>query len=359
MRRHLSLIFLAVVLPLGASGAWAANNPFTVSGIKVDATAASASEAFRTAVDNGRRAAWDALIHRLTRETDWDRVPVVDTDTLRKMLSGYQVSNEKRSTTRYTADVTYTFNGDMVRRFLRNANIAYAASAAPPLLVVPLAPSYSRTSDWTAAWAANRMAAGAVPLQVPIGDALDMTILGPITFDTGAWSDLQPVASRVHASQAALVRAGPVSAGHMTVSIRILSPAGVQTLTPVQVSAASDTPRQQVYAEAVRAAGAAIGEAWKVRSAIDFNESSTLTVEVRLNSLAQWGAIQQKLATVPVVTHVNVAALSIGEAQLVLSYAGTPEQLQDFLSQAALALTSRDGVWWLSAQSADGGVVDQ
>lgn len=357
MRRHLSFLILMLVFALGVSGARATDAPFTVSGVKVDASAASASEAFRIAVDGGRHAAWDTLVHRLTREADWARVPAIDDDSLRKMISGYQVANEMRSTTRYVAEVTYTFNGDMVRQFLRGANIAYAVSAAPPLLVVPLAPSYSPSSPWTAAWAANRMAAGTVPLQVPTGDALDATILDPIAFDTGAWSDVQPAASRVHASQAALVLAGPVSAGHMTVSIRILSPAAPQVLPPVQVPVVPGAPAANIYADAVTAAGGAIGEAWKTRSAIDFNHRSTLTAEVRLDSLAQWGAIQQKLAMVPVVTNVNVAALSIGEARIVLSYAGSPVQLKDFLSQAALELSSRDGVWWLSAQAVDGGMV--
>ena len=359
MRRFLFLLFLVAALGPGLSAARAAGGPFTVSGVKVDASGASASEAFNIAVDGGRHRAWTALVHRLTRQEDWGRIPDIDDDILRKMITGYQVTDERRSTTRYMADVTYTFNGDLVRRFLRDANIAYAVSASPPLLVVPLAPSYSATSSWTGAWAANRMAAGNVPLQVPMGDALDATMLGPISFDTGAWSDVQPAASRVHASQAALVLAGPISGGHMTVSIRILSPAAPQMLPPVLVAVSPGEPTAQIYADAVQLAGQAIGEAWKARSTIDFNERATLTAEVRLDSLAQWGMIQQRLATVPVVTHVNVAAMTIGQARIVLSYAGTADQLRDFLSQAALALTSRDGVWWLSVQSADGGMVDQ
>ncbi len=37
----------------------------------------------------------------------------------------------------------------------------------------------------------------------------------------------------------------------------------------------------------------------------------------------------------------------MGQARIVISYAGTPAQLNDFLSQASLALSNRDGVWWL------------
>ena len=193
----------------------------------------------------------------------------------------------------------------------------------------------------------------------PSATALDSSILEPIDFNVAMWSDVQPVASRVHANQAALVLAERPSSRRMTIRIRILSPAAPQTLAPVEVTLAPNTPPLTAYGQAMNAASQAIADAWKARSAIDFNRRSTLTAQVHIDSLAQWGAIQQKLATVPVVTHVNVAAMTLGQAQLVIDYAGTQSQLDDFLSQASLSLSSRDGVWWLSAQSGDGGMVSQ
>jgi energy-converting hydrogenase Eha subunit E len=105
------------------------------------------------------------------------------------------------------------------------------------------------------------------------------------------------------------------------------------------------------YAAAVQASADAIGNLWKARTAVDFNQHSALTAEIQLDSLAEWGRIQEKLVNVPVVTNVNVEAMSIGHARIVISYAGTLAQLGDFLSQASLGLTSRDGVWWLNAQT--------
>jgi hypothetical protein len=358
MRRFLFILLCAglFLVPFAAARA---EDPFTVKDVTVQASGASATEAFNVAVDGGRRAAWKILVHRLVPDRDWSQVPGIDGATLKRMVSGYRVSNEKRSTTRYMADVTYTFNGDLVRRFLQGAGIAYAASAARPLLVIPLAPSYLRASDWTEVWSGTHVAGDSVPLVLPVGDALDSSILKPIDFGVATWSDIQPVASRVHASQAALVLVERPSSQRMTIRIRILSPAAPQTLAPVEVTLAPDTPPLTAYGQAMNAASQAIADAWKARSAIDFNRRSTLTAQVRIDSLAQWGAIQQRLATVPVVTHVNVAAMTLGQAQLVIDYAGTQSQLDDFFSQAALSLSNRDGVWWLSAQSGDGGMVSQ
>lgn len=357
MRRLFPLLAL-LVLPLLAATlpARAADNPFMVKDVKVDASASSAAEAFTIAVDQGRQKAWHELIHRLTRREDWARVPAVDTVTLKRMTVGYQVADEKRSTTRYVAEVTYTFNGDLVRQFLQNANIAYADTAAPPLLVIPMNPAYDPGSAWVAAWSGAGMADGAVPLRLPAPDALNRTVLAPLGFDSAAWSDVQPVASRARAHQAALVLAGPISGGQMTVRIRILTPAGSQTFGPLTVPVPAAPAA--AYAAAEQAAASAIGNTWKARSAVDFNHLSTLTAEIRLDSLATWGRIQQRLANVPVVTNVNVEAMAIGQARIVISYAGTPAQLNDFLSQASLALTNRDGVWWLGTGPARGGMED-
>lgn len=355
MPRHLFVLVILglCLLPLGA--ARAGDNPFTVGNIKVDASASSASEAFNIAVNAGRRNAWDVLVHRLTRQQDWAKVPPLDDVTLQRMIRGYQVADERRSTTRYVATVTYTFNPDTVRRILRGANVAYADSATKPFLVIPLAPGYVPQSKWTAAWAGARNTAG-LPLVILSGDPLDLAALGPLRLETAAWGDIEPLVSRAHATQAALVLAKPPASGHMMLKIRILSSGPVQDLPDVDVPIPPGTQPEKGYGDAAMAAAAAIGDAWKARAAIDFNRHATLMADVRFDSLAQWSAIQQKLASVLIVTDVDVAAMNIGEARIAIGYAGTSAQLDDFLSQAALGLENRGGTWWLSAKPS-GGVV--
>jgi hypothetical protein len=351
----LLLPIMAATAPARADDAAAGNsaqnpsaNPFVVKDVKVDASAASAAEAFTIAVDQGRQEAWEELMHRMTRQEDWAQIPAVDTAALKRMTSGYQVTGEKRSTTRYVANVTYTFNGKRVRRFLQSANIAYADISAPPLLVIPMNPEYVPASAWVAAWGSANMAGSAVPLELPTPDALNRTLLAPLDFDSAAWSDIQPVAQRAGAKRAALVLLGPGADGQMSLRIRILTPAGSQVLGPLPVPA---TSAALGYAAAVQASADAIGNLWKARSAVDFNQHSALTAEIQLDSLADWGKIQERLVNVPVVTNVNVEAMTIGHARIVIRYAGTLAQLSNFLSQASLGLTNRDGVWWLNAQT--------
>ncbi len=49
-------------------------------------------------------------------------------------------AHERRSTTRYVADITYMFNPDAVARLLRAASIAYSQAPAHRILVIPMSP---------------------------------------------------------------------------------------------------------------------------------------------------------------------------------------------------------------------------
>ena len=80
----------------------------------MDATAASSTEAYNAALADGRPRAWQILYRRLTRQQDWARQPELDAAALVRITRGYTVANERRSTTRYVADVTYQFNPDAV-----------------------------------------------------------------------------------------------------------------------------------------------------------------------------------------------------------------------------------------------------
>src|ERR1700755_1531200 len=109
MRFSVFFPVLGLVAALAAAPALA-EDTYTVSNIHVDATAASSTEALSLAIASGRPKAFQILYRRLTRQQDWARQPNLDAAALLRISRGYNVANERRSTTRYVADVTYLFN---------------------------------------------------------------------------------------------------------------------------------------------------------------------------------------------------------------------------------------------------------
>ncbi|MDE2265269.1 MAG: DUF2066 domain-containing protein [Alphaproteobacteria bacterium] len=351
MRRLLSFSALAFALAfvcLSARPA-AADGLFTVSNIHVDASAASVVEARNAAIASGRPAAWQVLYRRLTRQQDWARQPMVDDSQLQRLITTYFPSNERRSTTRYVADMTYVFNPDAVARLLQTAGIPYAAAAAKRILVIPMAPGYARNSGWTTALASPRFADSVVPFSVPIGDAQDVSALSGLGFDTASWADIEPVASRVHATEAVLVQA-VVIGNRMAITLRRLGVGELPTKTSLDVPLLQNPGA--TYPSAADAAVRAIDDMWKSHAAVDFSQKGTLAVDVRFASLAQFASMQSALGGVPNVAGVSVDAIDIGQARLSLSYIGTIDQLRAALTQAGIGLVSRGGAWQLTQGTA-------
>jgi hypothetical protein len=350
MLRFTLCFLLGLACFVSFTAAQAGGDPYAVSGIAVEATASSATQAQNIAIVSGRARAWTTLSHRLTKAADWPHLPTLDDTAITRLIRTYQFANERRSTTRYTADITYVFNPDAVRHLFRTVNIAYADMQAKPILVVPMSPGYAPHSAWTSIWANPKYATGATPLVLPVGGSLDSVSLSALNFNKASWQDVEPVASRAHATEAFLVQ---VSQGNGTLDIKLkrLGPGNSPPMPDVVVPITPGTPGPKVYASAADAAASAIIDEWKARSAIDFGRRNKLIVEVHIGSLADWTGMLQKLGTIPNITDVGVIAINTGEARMALTYVGSQDQLHDLLAQAAFDLSNQDGVWWLGPLS--------
>src|ERR1700744_3290232 len=320
-----------------------AEDLYTVSGVHVDASAASSAEALNIAIAQGRPKAWQILYRRLTRQQDWARLPTLDVATLVRLSRNYTPANERRSTTRYVADVTYIFNPDAVARTLRDANIAFSQTAVRRIVLVPMSPTFN-DGPWAQALNAAGPRDAVVPFSMPA--AADAPALGQLNFDAASWDDIAPVAARTKATEAALVQVVYAN-NKVTVNIRRLGQNEAPTKTSV------DLPWLQTlsttYPAAAQAAINAMEDLWKTRSAVNLNARGTLTADVKVDSLNQWGAIQTALSGIGNVTNVQVVAMDLGYARLSIAYQGTPDQLREAMGEQGLALSGKGGQWMITA----------
>lgn len=336
-----TIAFFAAALLLAAPAA-AQDSLYTVSGIHVDAAAASSTEAMNAAIAQGRGKAFQTVFRRLTRQADWARQPALDTAALLRISRGYNIANERRSTTRYVADVTYMFNPEAVARTLRAAQIAFSQATAKRILVIPMSPGVNH-GPWAQALLAPAFQGSQVPFTVSAPE--DDASLAVLNFDAATWNDVAALAVKNHVAEVGLVQALYAN-GKMTVNIRRLG-LGEQ---PAKTSV--DVPMLQTvgttYPAAAQAAVRAIEDLWKTRSAIDFSQRGRLTADVRIASLAQWGEVQTALGTVGNVTDMTVTAMDMNYARINLTYQGGIDQLREALGGAGLTLTNRGGQWMLA-----------
>lgn len=338
----LGLIMLVGTFAVAPRPARAQDSLYTVSGIHVDATAASSGEALNQAIAQGRAKAFQILYRRLTRQVDWARQPALDYQSLLRLSRGTDITNERRSTTRYVADVTYMFNPTAVARLLRAAQISFSQGQAKPILIIPMSPGVSHGP-----WAQALMAPGLHDSQVPftVSAPEDDASLQGLDFETAGWKDVAAVAEKYHVGEVALVQT-VYATGKMTVNVRRIA----QGQQPVKASV--DVPLQQTvattYPFAAQAAVNAIADLWKSRSIIDFTQHGRLTADVRIVSLTEWGEIQSALASIGNITSMSVVAMDIGYARINLTFQGDLDQLHEALAGAGLSLTKNGGQWMLA-----------
>ena len=337
-----ALLAVPALCLFGAAPAQAQDALYTVPNVPVDAGGASSTEALNAAIAQGRARAFQILYRRLTRQADWSRQPSLDAAALQRMSRGYTIANERRSTTRYVADVTYMFNPNAVAQALRAANIAFTRTTSRPILVIPMAPNVGR-GPWAQTLMSPAFQGSLVPFTVS-GAESDAELAG-LNFETASYNDVAGVAARHRVTEVALVQATYAN-GKMTVNIRRL---GLGE-TPARVSV--DVPMVQTlsttYPAAAQAAVRTIEDMWKTRSAIDFSQRGRLTADVRIASLAQWSELQSQLAGISTVTGTTVTAMTVGYARINLTYVGGTEQLREAFAGAGLSLTNRGGQWTLA-----------
>jgi len=334
---RLAIVFLVAITAWAAPGRAAPARPdlFSVTGIKIEASAESAISARDVAMAQGRAAAWTKLFHRLTAAANWRKQPALDEKALERLIRGFEVANERRSTTRYLADVSFHFNPNAVRNLLRQSNIAYTETRSPPVLVIPLigGAGFDAMSPWTAAWKDNELQQGLVPFVTPAPDDPDADLLERPDLTQVDWNALAAMARRYNAGAVILASA---SEDAKTVQMIELSPAGR--------AAASFAYAQSSFPADAQAVAERAEDAWKSRNAVDFTVRSQLVADVQFDSLDDWARIRSGLAAVRSISDVDVMGLTLHEAEISLTYSGRSEQLRDALAQQKLELLDMNGL---------------
>jgi len=346
-------LLLALGLPAAApGGAWAAVDPFTVAGVAVDATAATAAQARDDALADGQRKAFRQLLERLAAPADYGRLPHPSDAEIVPLVAGFQVQEERTSAVRYLATLTYSFRPNAVRGLLRSAGIPFAEVASRPILLVPVlklgtgAPLlWEPANVWRRSWLDKPPPTGMVPIVVPAGDADDVAALPAAPADSMGPAALAPLLQRYDAGEALIAEAALDAAG-VTVTLRrpgVADPLFSERIVQNAVESQADLLRR-----ASQRVAQALEERWKRETAVlPQDDAGGLVVHVPLHGLDDWLELRRRLAATGFVQGISLKSLSRREAIVGLSFAGDANQLKLVLAQRQLALEEAPDGWTL------------
>ena len=327
----------------------AETNPvFSVRDVAIDVTAATATAARDQAIRDGQRNALVHVLRRMTRRADHAKLPTIDDATAAAALHDFQVANERISSVRYIASMTFNFQPAEVRKLLRRVNVIYAETPSRPVVIAPI---LSRDSElrlwedpnpWRDAWTALPKRDGLLPLIIPLGDIEDIAALSATQAMEGDAKALAAFATRHDTADVFVIAADLTedeATGAPIAAIQLArfgsNPTGVQRL---RVNGSPREPITGFLARAAAATAEAIEDAWVESSLLRFGAERQITASVPITELAQWVDVRERLEQVAVVAQYRVQALRRDRVDLVVAVLGDEEQLRQALATVDLEL---------------------
>jgi hypothetical protein len=333
--------------PAGSSPA------YTVRDVAVDRTAATAAAARDAALIEGQRVALRRVLERLAPRTEYRRLPTVSDARISDLLENLEIQEERRSTVRYIARLTFRFRAEDIRTLLRNANIPFAETVAKPSLVLPvlrrdgLVLLWDEPNAWRDAWNRMSLSDGLAPLLLPRGDLADISDINALQASRGEDRRIAAIAGRYGVTSVVVAEAtlDTGTAGRPVLQVSVGRYGGAAPDQTVLESYVADANEDEaaLMQRAVVATARAIEERWKNEQLLQFGREGKLTVLVTYGDVRDWAAIQKRLGEMTQIRGSEIVTLTRSEAVLNLMYFGEESQLRLAMAQRDLELSPASG----------------
>ncbi len=337
------LTITAIVLLLFETGVARAADIYTVADVPVDERAADEVSAKTNGLAKAQAAALRTLFERLTQRIDHERLPPVTEEMVSRALRDFSVSKERFGGGRYLATLSVRFRPEGVRAMLRSAGIPYAEVASRPTLVLPVYRRggaillWDEPNPWFDAWARHPSPSGLLPIILPLRELADVSTISPQQALAGDDARLRAIAERYKAfsvfvavAQVRVDRASGQSGA--SVNLTYHQPGAPPSRALRQFAVPEGVDRATLLNQAVRETISDIEEAWKRENLQEIDAEQRIRVVVPLLRLGDWLSVRRKMASVPSVKKLDVARLSVREAEVNVVFMGSPEQLRRALS---------------------------
>ena len=350
----LALGGLALPVPVRAQGM----DVFEVRDVAVDVTAKTATQAREQAYAEGEAGAFRTLLERLTLRIEHEGLPKLKADEIASYIKDFSVADEKTSSVRYLARLSFRFKHEEVRALLNDFGFSFAETVSKPVLVLPVFQNlgalilWDDPNPWRDAWAARPKRDGLVPTLLPLGDLADIAAIGAEQAMDGDLQRLAAIAGRYGASDTLVVfgvlrvdaaKARQVLDVYFTRYGRQLK----EQTEVVSFPQEKDEPIPRLLARAAEELTSIVEDNWKRDNLLQFERAGEIPVVLPISGLKDWLRVRKQLGGVAVIRRAEMVLLSRERVRLILHFIGETSQLALALEQADLALVQEGGKWFL------------
>lgn len=330
---------------------------YTVFGIRVDETAATANEARTLAIAKAENEAWQRLVVKLTSNTDASNVLPPPGRLISDYILGFDVVEEKNSKVRYVATINVSFDPKKMQALFTERNISYVLFPAPPTLIIPIwiadgsihlwEDSNLFRTAWQNADRQNRLTDVRLP-EGTLEEQLNVTAEAMLEEDFGQFIPDFGAHYGAHTVERVVAEGTYDLLGNLTeLVVTAMAEHSQQEQYVLRVSI---NPGQEAALELDRIVSTILDDRdreWKRLALTSGIGVNALELVVKVASGAEWAEMTRSLSTVPLVQAVEPQVISFPESQLAIRYQGTFDQLQIALKTRGLSLVASKHGWIL------------
>ncbi len=328
-------IFTGLLLTFMLFGTALAGDPYTLSGIKVDAKAKNAFEAQTLAISEGQLAAANLLIERLTLAADRQATGFegVTGEDGAKMIRALEISNEKRSANRYLGEITVAFNREAVAQYLRAKGLRLIATQSRKRLVIPVMQDTGlwEPNPWSQAWQQANIGNALTPMQTITPNTQVFRVVSNPDATKLDMNALQAI-GRIYGVQQVLIVNARLKSGGYSASIVDIA---LDTGDSRNLGRVGGFSAAEAVAQVVRA----VEDDWKNSAVVAVDAHSVvLPVSVLYRTHADWILLQDVINGAAQIRSAQLIALSKSGALMSLQYGGDLERLRNELAFKGVSL---------------------
>lgn len=319
-------VFLFV---LSLSASVQAGDPYTVSGVHVDATAKNAMEAQTIAIAQGQVAAANMLVERmsLARERQAKGFIGVSEQDGPKMIRALEIANEKRSANRYLGDITVAFNRAAVAQYMRAKGLRLIATQSRKRLVIPALQGNGlwTPNTWSYAWQQANIEHALTPMQAITPNADVFRIVENPDVRALDMKTLKAIGRAYGVQQILIVSATQEGSGFSTT----IQDIAVDTETSRYLGRVRGLTAVETMVQVVRK----VEDDWKASSVTAVNTQTViLPVSILYRSHAEWIGLKDIINGSAQIRSAQLQAVSKSGALMSLYYGGDIERLRNELA---------------------------
>lgn len=306
--------------------------------ISVDVTAATASAARETAMNEANRQAVMTVARRLTTAEGASVLNHLNNNQILNFIKEVTVGEEKVSDVRYIANLKITINAEIIKAYLSEKNAPVAIVEESTIIIIPTFREFTtdtpllweENNPWLQAWNTNAQTSGPVKI-LPLGNTYANSITAAQALQMNGIA-LDGIAADEQTPNLYIADAIYDGIDGLDVTLYAYKNGSQET---VKIPGSRG---EQLFNDAVRKVKETLLAKVQRQSQTVSQSSSEITVLFAFNALRDWMKVQQALKNTAGVDSLTIDALGAGKVQFKLRFTGGEDRLLHHLRDKNLNL---------------------